>query len=156
MRIREILEYVAETQYNTNPNFLKAMINEYVSSVNNPLSNYTLDVDIADSVDLLGKKASDLQEGVYIVDGKFYGKLKQVIGYTGFSGDPKEQEGYYVVFHVAKEGADTIKVNGVTLDSDGIHIMLLKNRVKPTATVEIIDGDDHYIDKLDFSGLTLE
>ena len=154
--MREILEYVAETPLNTNPNFLKSMIDEYVASKNNSLSDYTLDVNISDSVDLLGKVASDLQEDVFIVDGKFYGKLKQVTGYTGFSGDPSEQEGYYVVFHIAKEGADAIKVNGTTLDNDGIHIMRIKNRVKPKATVEIIDGSDKYIDTLDFSGLEYE
>lgn len=157
MRMREILEYVAETPFNTNPNFLKSMIQEYAADAANPLSAYTVDVNIADSVDLLGKKASDLQEGVYIVDGKFYGTLHYVTNYTGFSGLPEEQEGHYVVYHVAYEGADTIKVNGVTLDSDGIMVQRIKKlNQKPYATVEIIDGGDSFTEKLDLSGLKYE
>lgn len=157
MKIREILEYVAETPYNINNNFLRAMIEKYAADAANPLSAYTVDVNIADSVDLLGKKASDLQEGVYIVDGKFYGTLHYVTDYTDFSGLPEEQEGYYVVYHVAYEGADAIKVNGATLDSDGIMVQRIKKlNEKPYATVEIIDGEDSFTEKLDLSGLKYE
>ena len=157
MKIREILEYVDETPYNTNSNFLRAMIEKYAADAANPLSAYTVDVDIADSVDLLGKKASDLQESVYIVDGKFYGTLHYVTNYTDFSGLPEEQEGYYVAYHVAYEGADAIKVNGDTLDSDGIMIQRInKLNEKPYATVEIIDGEDSFTEKLDLSGLKYE
>ena len=124
MRFRNIMEYVQETPDNTNPVILKQMVDEYVATQNNELAAYTIDADIEDSVDLLGKKASDLQEGVFIVDGKVFGTLKYVTEYTGFSGRADEQEGYYLVLHFACEDADSIKVNGVTLDSDGIKMIV--------------------------------
>ena len=153
MRFREIQEYVENTPNNMNPVILKQFINEYVNFVNNPLSEYTIDANISDSVDLFGKVASDLQKNVNIIDGKFYGDLNYVTNYTGFSGDPAEQQGYYVVFHVAYEGADYIKVNGVTLDVDGIHILLIKNMKNPKATIEIKKNDNILKDTIDLSGL---
>ena len=62
MRFRNIMEYVQETPGNTNSIILKQMIDEYVATQSNELAAYTIDADIEDSVDLLGKKASDLQE----------------------------------------------------------------------------------------------
>ena len=156
MRIREIMEYVLETPQNINPAILKAMIESYGDRVQNELFDYTVDVDIADSVDLLGKKASDLQKDVFIKDGKFFGTLHYVTGFTGFSGAAEEQKGWYVVFHVESDNATSIKVNGVTLDSDGIHILWFKNPKAGKATVELIDSEGSVKDSLDFSGLKFE
>lgn len=76
------------------------------------------------------------------------GTLKYVTGYTGFSGDPAEQSGNYLVIK-----CDTGDVSGATitaeiiggdhgpvaLDSDGILVSRIKNRsqkIKITATKE--------------------
>lgn len=76
------------------------------------------------------------------------GTLKYVTGYTGFSGDPAEQSGNYLVIK-----CDTGDVSGatitaeliggdhgpVTLDADGILISRIKNRsqkIKLTASKE--------------------
>ena len=156
MRVREIMEYVLNTPENINPSLLRAMIESYGERVQDELFDYTIDVDIADSVDLLGKKASDLQKDVFIEDGKFYGTLHYVTGYTGFSGAAEEQKGWYVVFHIESDNASSIKVNGVTLDSDGIHILWFNKPKKSKATVELIGNEGSVIDKLDFSGLSFE
>ena len=152
MRFRNIMEYIVETPKNINPVILKQMISEYVETQNNELASYTIDANIADSVDLFGKMASDLQEGVFIEDGKVYGTLKYVSGYTGFSGLPSEQEGYYLVLHFACSDADSIKVNGVTLDDDGIHILIIK-RKGGKFLVEITKDEDTYSEYIDISGL---
>ena len=155
MRFRNIMEYVQETPGNTNPAILKQMVDEYVAAQNNELAAYTIDADIADSVDLLGKKASDLQEGVFIVDGKVFGTLKYVTGYTGFSGRADEQEGYYLVLHYACEDADSIKVNGVTLDEDGLHILIMKKK-GGNIKVEVIKDSDSYVDYVNVDALKYE
>ena len=121
MRFRNIWEYIMATPGNTNKAILKQMIDEYAAGADLVLS---VDADIEDSVDLFGKKASDLQKGVFIDDGKVFGTVKYVKDYTGFSGNPKEQQGYYLVLHYECEDADSIKVNGVTLDDDGLHILI--------------------------------
>ena len=155
MRFRNIMEYIQETPGNTNPAILKQMVDEYVAAQNNELAAYTIDADIADSVDLLGKKASDLQEGVFIVDGKVFGTLKYVTGYTGFSGRADEQEGYYLVLHYACEDADSIKVNGVTLDEDGLHILIMKKK-GGNIKVEVIKDSDSYVDYVNVDALKYE
>lgn len=155
MRFRNIMEYVQETPGNTNPVILKQMVDEYVAAQNNELAAYTIDADIADSVDLLGKKASDLQKGVFIVDGKVFGTLKYVTGYTGFSGRADEQEGYYLALHFACEDADSIKVNGVTLDEDGLHILIMKKK-GGNIKVEVIKDSDSYVDYVNVDALMYE
>ena len=155
MRFRNIMEYVNKTPGNTNSVILKQIVNEYVETQNNELSAYTIDADIADSVDLLGKVASDLQEGVFIDDGKVFGTLKYVTEYTGFSGLPEEQEGYYLVLHFECEGADSIKVNGVTLDEDGIHILIIKKK-GGKFFVEITKDENTFSEYIDISGLKYE
>ena len=153
MRFRNIMEYVQETPGNTNPAILKQMVDEYVATQNNELAAYTVDADIADSVDLLGKKASDLQEGVFIVDGKVFGTLKYVTEYTGFSGRADEQQGYYLALHYECEDADSIKVNGVTLDEDGIIILIMKGgKVK----VEVSKDENTFSEYIDISALKYE
>ena len=155
MRFRNIIEYIQETPGNTNPAILKQMVDEYVAAQNNELAAYTIDADIADSVDLLGKKASDLQKGVFIVDGKVFGTLKYVTGYTGFSGRADEQEGYYLALHYECEDADSIKVNGVTLDEDGLHILIMKKK-GGNIKVEVIKDSDSYVDYVNVDALKYE
>lgn len=156
MRIRNIIEYVKETPGNTNSVILKQMINEYVETQENELAAYTVDADITDSVDLLGKKASDLQKGIFIDDGKVYGTLKYVTDYTGFSGNPDEQHGYYLVLHYECDGADAIKVNGVTVDpSDGLHILIIKKR-GGKFKVEVVKDKETFSEYIDISALKYE
>jgi hypothetical protein len=155
MRFRNIMEYVQETPGNTNPVILKQMVDEYVVTQNNELAAYTIDADIEDSVDLLGKKASDLQKGVFIVDGKVFGTLKYVTGYTGFSGRADEQEGYYLALHYACEDADSIKVNGVTLDEDGLHILIIK-KMGGKVKVEVSKDEETFSEYIDISALKYE
>lgn len=157
MRFREIWDYIKETPNNTNPAILKQMVEEYGQTVSNPLSQYTIDADISDEVDLLGKKISDLQSGVTYNDGEFKGELKYVTDYTGFSGDPEEQEGYYIAFHVAYEGADSIKVNGSVLDEDGIIILRFKNgnNKNSKAIIEITKDSNSFKDTIMLNKLVL-
>ena len=154
MRAREIYKYIQQTPGNMNPAILKQMLDAYVERQTNELYDYTVDADIDTDVDLLGKTITDFQKGVKIVDGIVYGTIYYVDGYTGFSGLEEEQSGYYVVLHFESDNADTIKVNGVTLDPDGIHILRFKDITKiGKATVELIDGNDMVADTLEFSGL---
>ena len=85
------------------------------------------DIDVA--TNLLGKVVTDLQEDVAIADGAITGTLHYLDDYTGFSGDPAEQEGNYLVVVCEAQEGDTITAaltNGihgpVTLDPDGILI----------------------------------
>lgn len=160
MRFREIWEYLQKTPGNTNKSILKQMVDNYMTDSQNGLADYTIDAAIADSVDLLGKKASDLQKNIVIDDGKVTGMLKYVTGYTQF-GAPEEQQGYYLVLHFEHDDADTIKVGGVTLDSDGLHIIRIQNPVKKSnrkIKVELEDESESltYVDYLDLSELDFE
>ena len=92
---------------------------------------------------------------VFIVDGKVFGTLKYVTGYTGFSGRADEQEGYYLALHYECEGADSIKVNGVTLDEDGLHILIIK-KMGGKVKVEVSKDEDTYSEYIDISALKYE
>ena len=96
-----------------------------------------------------------LQKGIFIVDGKVFGTLKYVTGYTGFSGRADEQEGYYLALHYECEGADSIKVNGVTLDEDGLHILIIK-KMGGKVKVEVSKDEDTYSEYIDISALKYE
>ena len=111
------------------------------------------------TVDLLGKTKDQLQEDIRIEDGKIYGKLKYVTGYTGFSGDVSEQSGNYLVLHITANNSEVIKaqlINGihgqVTLDADGILITRITNI--ETQTIEITNKDKTV--ELDLTSLIVE
>ena len=82
---------------------------------------------VDDSIDLLGKVASDLQENIAIADGGISGTLKYVASYNGFQRNAK---GNFIALHAEanQEGATiTAEIIGgtsgqVTLDEDGIWI----------------------------------
>ena len=115
----------------------------------NPLAALAMDFDIPDSIDLLGKVASDLQEDMIVdVTGKVTGTSKYVTGYTGFSGDPAEQEGNYVAFHISVGelviGTNvTVKVNNVTMDPDGLHVMIFRDSSKSPKAIVEASADGH-------------
>lgn len=127
-----------------------------------PFLSLTLDADIAADADLLDKVVSDLQSNIAVSeDNSITGTLKYVTGYTGFSGDPDEQEGHFLAVHASAVEGAVIKaevIGGdhgeVTLDNDGILIARIKNNqqaLKFSATTGA--GTQTII--YDLSGLTL-
>lgn len=124
-----------------------------------PVVEVSIDFDISDSIDLLGKVASDLQTGVSESEGNITGTLKYVEDYTGFSGKVEEQSGNYLVLHVDTESEDDVYVeviNGTSgptkLDED--RIIILRIADKDTQGVKVTTGD--LVETYDISGLTCE
>lgn len=112
---------------------------------------------------VFGKKVNELQTDVVVNDTDITGTLKYVTGYTDFSSEPTEQEGNYLVlkFEADPESVTTVEVVGgskgpVILDSDMMHIMLIKN--KDTQDVRVVSkkGDLTADKTYDLSKLTLE
>lgn len=114
----------------------------------NPLSALAADVNIGGSVDLLGKVVGDLQENVVVGTDKITGTSKYVTGYTGFSGKKAEQKGNYLALHFGVPnmtiGTDvTIKVNDVSLDPDGLHIIRFKDDSKKPKIIVKAEKDGY-------------
>lgn len=152
MRKHEIWEYVSRTPYNTNPAILYQFLDEFTERAINPLYNYTLSVD--KTTDLFGLKADDLQTGVTFNDGIAHGTLHYVTDYTGFSGKEEERSGHYFTFKVTNDDADTIKVNGSTLDSDGIIVLIMKKGGK--VKIELTADNETVEDYIDVTNLIFE
>ena len=145
-------------------NTISGLIDQIVDA-KNPLSALTVDTTFgAAASDLLGKAATDLQENIVIENGAITGTLKYVTGYTGFSGLESEQSGNYLVLHYSVPDVTgvTIAVQigskaPVTLDPDGIHIILVKEtgskKIMVTATK---DGHVPVVKTFDISGIELE
>ena len=107
---------------------------------------------------LLGKQVSELVGDDLTVkaDGSVTGTFHHVTGYTEFSSEPDEQEGYYFPFHLTKTGTKmTFKKNGsptkqgMTFDPDIIF------RVTKDDTFEVL-VDDSSVVKFNFAGATFE
>ena len=107
---------------------------------------------------LLGKQVSELVGDDLTVkaDGSVTGTFHHVTGYTEFSSEPDEQEGYYFPFHLTKTGTKmTFKKNGsptkqgITFDQDIIF------RVTKDDTFEVL-VDDSSVVKFNFAGATFE
>lgn len=124
----------------------------------------TKTIGLSGDIDLLGKDADDLQENVEVGTDAITGTLKYVTGYTGFSGDPEEQEGNYLALKVtAIEGATiTVElINGtvghpVTLDEDGMIVIRISD--KATQSVQVVATKDSKSEVFNYAinGLTLE
>ena len=106
----------------------------------------------------LGKQVSELVGDDLTVkaDGSVTGTFHHVTGYTEFSSEPDEQEGYYFPFHLTKTGTKmTFKKNGsptkqgITFDPDIIF------RVTKDDTFEVL-VDDSSVVKFNFAGATFE
>ena len=89
-----------------------------------------------DDAELLGKTVSDLQEDIVVKNDGIYGTLKNVTGYTGFSGKASEQSGHYLALKIDTEDDDdeiTVELIGgtlghpVTLDSDRNIVLRITN-----------------------------
>ena len=130
-----------------------------------PLISLTVDTDeLSGEGALLGKSVSDLQSNITVGNGAITGTLKYVTGYTGFSGDPAEQEGNYLALHSSSTNAEAVlsveRTGGdhpgeKPLDDDGICIFRIKNTdqvIKVKAKV----GNDVTIKTFTLTGLTLE
>lgn len=99
-----------------------------------------------DSIDLFGKIASDLQEGIVVSDDAITGTLKYVTDYTGFSGKASEQKGNYLAIHAeADDATATVKV-GIskmsTLDADGDIVLIVKGTSTPVTVTAEAEGKD--------------
>lgn len=106
---------------------------------------------------------TDLQADIEVGDDAITGTLKHVTGYTGFSGDPAEQEGNYLALHFASEEGATITAELVggaagpkVLDADGLAIFRISD--KATQTIKVTaEAEGRTAAELDFglTGLTL-
>lgn len=123
-----------------------------------------MDDTIPEGVSLLGKEITDLQSGVSIGDDAISGTLKYVTDYTGFSGDPAEQEGHYLALHIDTDvEADSITVQliggdhgPVELDSDRTNIFRIKNKQEKIKIVAKKEGYPDVVKTYNLAALTLE
>lgn len=123
-----------------------------------------MDDTIPQGVSLLGKNLSDLQSGVGVGGSDITGTLKYVTGYTGFSGDPAEQQGNYIALHIdtdAENSTITVELIGgehgpVTLDSDRTIIIRIKNKSQKIKITASKDGYPTIEKTYTLAGLTLE
>lgn len=115
-------------------------------------------------MDLFGKTAADLQDGIVIGNDAITGTLKYVTDYTGFSSDVSLQSGHYIALHFTKNVADAIvKVEivggtsgAVTLDSDMTWVGYIANTSQSIKVTANADGYDEVTKTYSLSGLTLE
>lgn len=122
----------------------------------------TVDFDISDSTDLLGKYDYQLQKNMTSANGKISGTLYQVNDYTGF-GNPDEQTGHFIAMHCEVpdiEGA-TIKfisksgTKYIVDPSDGL--IVIRVTTQPTKfRFEISKSGSATVEKVfDASGIVL-
>lgn len=130
--------------------------------------NLTLSIDPeSSSTTVLGKQVSDLQYDVFVNDSSVQGTLKYVTGYTGYSGNPEEQEGNFVAlkFNTTDDAnvTTTVKmINGpqdgrvVTLDSD---MQLVSRVVTNKQKIEVVTKNSETGEEIkrtiSYSGLKL-
>ena len=122
----------------------------------------SVDADISADTDLLGKSATDLQKDVFVGDGVVGGTLHYVEGYTGFSGDPEEQEGNYLALHFEDDDASSIAVkvvgsehDPVTLDPDGLMVFRIREIAKGIDVYTVKSGVT-YMNRFEFVDLIKE
>ncbi|MBQ7670560.1 MAG: hypothetical protein IJS45_07565 [Clostridia bacterium] len=137
---------------------------DLIFKTSNP--NVTLSVSgtIADSVDLLGKQASDLGTGITVEGSAITGTLKNVTGYTGFSGLAAEQSGNYLALYASSTGSDSVTMEllggtsgrgEVTLD-DGYMIIRVTNKYTQAVRIRAYKGGVVANERVyGLSGLTL-
>lgn len=122
-----------------------------------------MDDTIPEGVSLLGKELSDLQSGVSVGMNDISGTVHYVTDYTGFSGDPAEQQGNYLALHIDSDEDTTITVEliggthgPVTLDPDRTLIVRLRNKQQKIKITVTKDGYDTITRTYTLAGLTLE
>ena len=89
-------------------------------------------------------------------DGSVVGTFHRVTGYTEFSSEPDEQEGYYFPFHLTKTGSKmTFKKNGLPTKQDIAFDPDIIFRVTKTDTFEVL-VDEQSVVKFSFDRATFE
>ena len=107
---------------------------------------------------LLWKQVSELVGDDLAVkaDGSVVGTFHHVTGYTEFSSEPDEQEGYYFPFHLTKTGSKmTFKKNGSPTKQDIAFDPDIIFRVTKTDAFEVL-VDNQSVVTFNFSGATFE
>lgn len=107
------------------------------------------------------KSVADLQDNVvFQPNGRVYGDIAYVTGYTGYSSDPTTQSGHYLAFTVASDEGASIYAgwdgaNWADMTSDGYMVARVDNHdklyVKTTS-----DDKPACVKVFDISYLTLE
>ena len=116
------------------------------------------------STEVLGETVSNLQTGVVFQEnGVVRGTLNYVSGYTGFSGDPVEQSGWYLAFK-AEVPDETPGVNGFNialtykttknLDADGMVVIRVTDLSRPV-TLTATKGGSTTTKTFSLAGLEL-
>lgn len=144
---------------------VKAMWVKETGWGNNPLTDLDVTGDFtATTEQLLGKALTDLQEDIDVdMDTcKITGTCKYVTGYTGFSGNPAEQEGHYLALYVDVDDVTGITYTcelsrgPVTLDSDQIIIRRIDGKLNvPFVVTASKTGYDTVVRTFDLSSLIL-
>ena len=107
---------------------------------------------------LLWKQVSELvgDDLAGKADGSVVGTFHHVTGYTEFSSEPDEQEGYYFPFHLTKTGSKmTFKKNGSPTKQDIAFDPDIIFRVTKTDAFEVL-VDNQSVVTFNFSGATFE
>lgn len=121
-----------------------------------------VDTNVSPTEDLFGKHIGDLQENVAIGSDAITGHLNYIDDYTGFSSNPAEQTGNYLVIHASVPGASNAVITvsndiTVTLDDDGIYVGRIRDKDEQTITVVArVDGEIVAQAEYDLSGLTVD
>lgn len=127
--------------------------------------NLTIDIQAEEPTTVvLGKSVGDFQSEIFVNDNFVQGTLNYTTGYTGYSDDPAEQNGYFLALkYEASEGAEIfVKTIGgyhdelgeQQLDSDMQTLTRVKsNRMK--LVVRTVLGDESITKTLSFAGLKL-
>lgn len=135
-----------------------------IAETKNELLAMTVDFNISDSTDLLGKYDYELQEDVKLNGNKITGTLLRVEDYTGFSGDPEEQRGNYIAIHCSVPGVEGATINFISRSgkkwlvdpSDGLIVLRMKTQPRKFK-FEISKSGTPTVEKVfDASGLILE
>ena len=126
----------------------------------NPLS-LVVNANVPDSLDLFGKVASDLQEGINFTANAITGTLKYQDDYTGFSSDPALQTGNFIALSINTEEPDatiTVKITDpVVLDADRVFVGRIANKDSQTITITATkEGYDTVTKVYSLAGLICE
>lgn len=135
-----------------------------IADTKSELLAMTVDFDISDSTDLLGKYDYELQEDVELNGNKITGTLLRVEDYTGFSSDLEEQKGNYIAIHCSVPGVEGATINFISRSgkkwlvdpSDGLIVLRMKGQPKKFKFEISKDGIPTVEKVFDASGLILE
>lgn len=100
----------------------------------------SVDSDVPDSVDLWGKKASDLQSDVEIRGNKISGILNYIADYSSAFPAGLDSGNYICLHFAANDPEAEIEVtitDPVTLDEDGIFVGRIADKDSQTITVVV-------------------